>query len=73
MTWPAIRDAIGAGCATVVVAVGATEQHGPHLRASRGPRVGFGDYAFAAGKRLTSTSRTWLRHVARVWPSATRM
>jgi creatinine amidohydrolase len=40
MTWPAIRDAIGAGCATVVVAVGATEQHGPHLPTMTDARIG---------------------------------
>ncbi len=31
MTWPEVRQALDAGRTTVVVAVGATEQHGPHL------------------------------------------
>ncbi len=40
MTWPAIRDAIGAGYTTAVVAVGATEQHGPHLPTMTDARIG---------------------------------
>ncbi len=31
MTWPDVADAVKAGATTVVVPVGATEQHGPHL------------------------------------------
>lgn len=31
MTWPEVAEALEAGRTTVVVAVGATEQHGPHL------------------------------------------
>lgn len=31
MTWPDVRDRLEAGYRTVVFAVGATEQHGPHL------------------------------------------
>lgn len=31
LSWPEIRDHVGAGRTTVVVALGATEQHGPHL------------------------------------------
>jgi len=31
MTWPEVGDAIAAGRTTVVIAVGAVEQHGPHL------------------------------------------
>ncbi|MFZ4617868.1 MAG: creatininase family protein, partial [Rectinemataceae bacterium] len=31
MTWPEIRAAIDAGADTIVIAVGAVEQHGPHL------------------------------------------
>lgn len=31
MTWPEVGEAIAAGRTTVVVAVGAVEQHGPHL------------------------------------------
>jgi creatinine amidohydrolase len=40
MTWPAIRAAIDAGCTTVVVAVGSTEQHGPHLPTMTDARIG---------------------------------
>jgi len=40
MTWPVIRDAIGAGYTTAVVAVGATEQHGPHLPTMTDARIG---------------------------------
>ncbi|MDA0328079.1 MAG: creatininase family protein [Gemmatimonadetes bacterium] len=43
MTWPEVAQAIGAGRTTVVVAVGAIEQHGPHLPllvdAARGDRL----------------------------------
>jgi creatinine amidohydrolase len=31
LTWPEIRDAIGDGVTSIVVPVGSTEQHGPHL------------------------------------------
>lgn len=31
MTWPEIRAAMDDGCDTVIVAFGATHQHGPHL------------------------------------------
>jgi creatinine amidohydrolase len=40
MTWPAIRAAIDAGRTTVVVAVGSTEQHGPHLPTMTDARIG---------------------------------
>ena len=40
MTWPAIRDAVNAGYTTAVVAVGATEQHGPHLPTMTDARIG---------------------------------
>jgi creatinine amidohydrolase len=40
MTWPAIRAAIDGGRTTVVVAVGATEQHGPHLPTMTDARIG---------------------------------
>ncbi len=40
MTWPAIRAAIDAGWTTAVVAVGATEQHGPHLPTMTDARIG---------------------------------
>ena len=44
MTWPEVGQALEAGFTTVVVAVGATEQHGPHLPllvdAARGDRLG---------------------------------
>jgi creatinine amidohydrolase len=43
MTWPEVQVALEAGRTTVVVAVGAVEQHGPHLPllvdASRGDRL----------------------------------
>ena len=43
MTWPEVQEAVEAGRTTVVVAVGATEQHGPHLPlqvdAARGDRL----------------------------------
>ena len=31
MTWPEVGEAIAGGRTTVVIAVGAIEQHGPHL------------------------------------------
>ena len=40
MTWPAIREAIDQGWTTVVVAVGSTEQHGPHLPTMTDARIG---------------------------------
>ncbi len=44
MTWPEVGQALEAGFTTVVVAVGAMEQHGPHLPllvdAARGDRLG---------------------------------
>ena len=40
MTWPDIRSAIDRGFATVVVAVGSTEQHGPHLPTMTDARIG---------------------------------
>jgi len=40
MSWPPIRAAIEGGCATAVVAVGATEQHGPHLPTMTDARIG---------------------------------
>jgi creatinine amidohydrolase len=43
MTWPEVGEALAAGRTTVVVAVGAVEQHGPHLPllvdAARGDRL----------------------------------
>jgi len=43
MTWPEVAEALAAGRRTVVVALGATEQHGPHLPllvdAARGDRL----------------------------------
>ncbi len=51
MTWPEVGDAIAAGRTTVVVAVAAIEQHGPHLPllvdAARGDRL-----AVEVAKRL---------------------
>ncbi len=44
MRWPEVRDALDSGRRTVIVPVGATEQHGPHLPlsvdAERGTRLG---------------------------------
>ncbi len=40
MTWPDIRSAIEQGYTTVVVAVGSTEQHGPHLPTMTDTRIG---------------------------------
>jgi creatinine amidohydrolase len=40
MTWLAIREAIDAGWTTVIVAVGSTEQHGPHLPTMTDARIG---------------------------------
>ena len=44
MTWPEVGQALEAGFTSVVVAVGAVEQHGPHLPllvdAARGDRLG---------------------------------
>ncbi len=31
MTWPDVADAVKAGATTVVLPLGATEQHGPHM------------------------------------------
>jgi creatinine amidohydrolase len=40
MTWPEIKEAIEAGFVTAVVAVGSTEQHGPHLPEMTDARIG---------------------------------
>ena len=40
MNWPDIKSAIEQGYATVVVAVGSTEQHGPHLPTMTDTRIG---------------------------------
>ena len=40
MNWPDVRAAITAGFTTVVVAVGSTEQHGPHLPTMTDTRIG---------------------------------
>ncbi|MBK9090997.1 MAG: creatininase family protein [Holophagales bacterium] len=40
MTWPEIKAAIEAGFTTVVVGVGSTEQHGPHLPTMTDARIG---------------------------------
>lgn len=31
MTWPEVREAVRSGCRTLILPLGATEQHGPHL------------------------------------------
>jgi creatinine amidohydrolase len=40
MTWPDVRAALAAGYTTAVVAVGSTEQHGPHLPTMTDTRIG---------------------------------
>jgi creatinine amidohydrolase len=40
MNWPDIKRAIESGFTTVVVAVGSTEQHGPHLPTMTDARIG---------------------------------
>ncbi len=40
MSWPDIKSAIEQGYGTVVVAVGSTEQHGPHLPTMTDTRIG---------------------------------
>lgn len=40
MNWPDVRAAITAGFTTAVVAVGSTEQHGPHLPTMTDTRIG---------------------------------
>lgn len=40
MNWPDVRAAIVAGFTTAVVAVGSTEQHGPHLPTMTDTRIG---------------------------------
>jgi len=40
MTWPEIKRAIESGSTTAVVAVGSTEQHGPHLPTMTDARIG---------------------------------
>ena len=55
MTWPDIKDALAKGFTTVVVGVGSTEQHGPHLPlktdALLGDRIAHG-VASGLGKTL---------------------
>jgi creatinine amidohydrolase len=40
MSWPDVRAALAAGFTTAVVAVGSTEQHGPHLPTMTDTRIG---------------------------------
>ena len=40
MNWPDVKAAIAAGFTTAVVAVGSTEQHGPHLPTMTDTRIG---------------------------------
>jgi creatinine amidohydrolase len=40
MNWPDVRTALAAGFTTAVVAVGSTEQHGPHLPTMTDTRIG---------------------------------
>jgi creatinine amidohydrolase len=40
MTWPEIKSAVSSGFTTVVVGIGSTEQHGPHLPTMTDARIG---------------------------------
>lgn len=40
MTWPEVREAVERGFTTVVVGIGSTEQHGPHLPTMTDTRIG---------------------------------
>jgi creatinine amidohydrolase len=40
MNWPDVRAAVAGGLTTAVVAVGSTEQHGPHLPTMTDTRIG---------------------------------
>jgi len=40
MTWPEIKSAVESGSTTVVVGIGSTEQHGPHLPTMTDARIG---------------------------------
>ena len=51
MTWPDIRDAMERGFTTVVVAIGSTEQHGPHLPTMTDTRIG-DEYAHRVALKL---------------------
>jgi len=51
MTWQDIRAAIDAGHDTVVVGIGSTEQHGPHLPTMTDTRIG-DDLAHRVARRL---------------------
>jgi len=51
MTWPEIRAAIADGYDTVVVGIGSTEQHGPHLPTMTDTRIG-DDVAHRVARRL---------------------
>jgi creatinine amidohydrolase len=54
MTWPDIKSAIEQGYTTVVVAVGSTEQHGPHLPTMTDTRIG-DDLAHRVAMKLGHT------------------
>jgi len=51
MTWPDVRAAVQHGFTTVVVGVGSTEQHGPHLPTMTDTRIG-DDLAHRVALRL---------------------
>ena len=51
MNWPDIKDAMAEGYKTVVIGVGATEQHGPHLPLQTDARIG-DEYAWRIAKKL---------------------
>ncbi len=54
MTWPEIRAAVERGFTTVVVGVGSTEQHGPHLPTMTDARIG-DELAYRVARRLGLT------------------
>lgn len=51
MTAPAVNDALARGFATVVIGVGSTEQHGPHLPTMTDTRIAE-DMAFRVARKL---------------------
>jgi len=54
MTWPDIKSAMERGYTTIVVAVGSTEQHGPHLPTMTDTRIG-DDVAHRVAMKLGHT------------------
>jgi len=54
MTWPDIKSAIEQGYTSVIIAVGSTEQHGPHLPTMTDTRIG-DDLAHRVAMKLGHT------------------